>query len=99
MQGGEADLALRSPLPLGRVTAAMKTGNHYQGFVFDHKEQRIGKPAQKGAAHILKDDWKLSRVHAHSLYQSVYRRAKTAAWPGASLSYQSCASINSARAA
>jgi hypothetical protein len=34
-------LFLCSRPPLGRIAAPMKTGNHYQGFIFNDKEQRI----------------------------------------------------------
>jgi hypothetical protein len=55
--------------------------------VFDDKEQRIGKAAQKSAAQVLEDDWKLSRFRTHPLDQGTTAARNRSPRPGTSLSY------------
>jgi hypothetical protein len=67
-----------SLLPMGRVAAAVKTGNDEYGFVFEEKEQGVRKTAQKGAVHILKDNRELPGHGGHAPDQHIYRLPKAA---------------------
>lgn len=66
-----------APLPVQRIAAGVKTGNHDQGVVFDDEKQRVRKAAQQGATSNLKDDGKLSRIIAHPVDDGVNSLAET----------------------
>jgi hypothetical protein len=70
---------LGSLLPVQRVAAGVKTGDHDQGAIFDDKKQRVRKAAQEGPANIFQDDRKLPRIIAHAFDQGVNRLAETSA--------------------
>jgi hypothetical protein len=69
-------------LPVRRIAAGMKTGNHDQGVILDDKKQRVRKPAQEGASNIFEDDGKLPRIFAHPFDQGIKRLAETPVQPG-----------------
>ena len=86
-------------LPVHRIATAVETGDDGQRFVgFDDKHQRVGKVAQQSTANAFVDDRKLPGIGAHALDYGIDRRAEISAQARRSFSYQSCASINSARA-
>jgi hypothetical protein len=84
-------------LPVRRVAAGVKTGNHDKGLILNDKEKRVRKAAQESAARVFKDGGKLSGIAAHAFNRGINRLTKRRPSPAASPSYQSCASINSAR--
>lgn len=79
LAGREFGLRLSgSFLPLPRIAAGMKTGNHGQGVILDDKKQRIRKPAQEGCGERFYKRRKLPGIISHSLDQGVNRLAKAA---------------------
>jgi hypothetical protein len=84
-----------------RIAAAVETGNDRECLVgLDDEHERVGKAVEQGAADAFINDRKLPGIGAHALNHGINRCAETTRpKPGTSFSYQSCASINSARAA
>ena len=66
-------------LPMRRIAAGVKTGNHDQGVIFDDKKQGVWEAAQEGASNIFKDGGKLPGIIAHPFDQGVNRLAETSA--------------------
>jgi hypothetical protein len=59
-------------LPLLRVATGVETGNDKQCvIVFNYEKQRVRKPAQESAAHILERNRKLPGICAHAFNEGI----------------------------
>ena len=55
------EIFLRSPLPVCRISASMKHGQHHDGVGLDQVEDAVGEPAHEEASHVPVNHWVLFR--------------------------------------
>ena len=81
------------------VATAMKAGDDQEEIGLNEEKERVGKFLRARPTKSLKDSGELPRMSAMRRMTLSISARKRRPKPGASASYQSCASMSSARAA